>query len=323
MRSFAIKMKWIAAAKPTVLRCDRTCLPERQAMRRAECSSRSCPPLRTRITGRIASRAPGSGVVAYRGLRSDRRYQTQAKVSRPRTCGGGRAAGALREGQVRSAFGAVAEGLPTAAGSGRGRFGAAVRPAGPGGDDRADHLLGRLLATARADRVQRATGPRPGGAVGVRDPDWLAQALPEVAVRYLQLGRGRGYPPKPVPGTKIPFPCFRALGQSGSESSLRALVQLGQATRHRRLLQKRTRPSRRPAHATPLSAASRFTVALHFSRSHNWLLCTRHPRRTRHQRAALNRQALTGCREPAYPTSRCVVGPAHSGCEAVGLMRSS
>ena len=43
-------------------------------------------------------------------------------------------------------------------------------------------------------------------AVGVLDPDWLAQALPEVAVPCLQLGRGRGYPPKPVPGTKIPSP---------------------------------------------------------------------------------------------------------------------
>ena len=127
-------------------------------------------------------------------------------------------------------------------------------------------------------------------AVGVLDPDWLAQALPEVAVRCLQLGRGRGYPPKPVRGTKIPFPCFRALGQSGSESSLRALVQLGQATRHRRLLQKRTRPSRRPAHATP--CPRRAVLRLHsISAAHTTGCYARHPRRTRHQQAALNRRS--------------------------------
>jgi hypothetical protein len=61
--------------------------------------------------------------------------------------------------------------------------------------------------------------------------------LSVVAVRCLRLGPGRAYPPTPVPGTKIPFACFRALGQSGSAASLRALVQLGQATTNRRLLQ--------------------------------------------------------------------------------------
>jgi len=74
-------------------------------------------------------------------------------------------------------------------------------------------------------------------AAGVLDPDWLAEVLPAVAVRCLQLCPGRSYPPKPVPGTKIPFACFRALGQSGSDASLRALVHLGQATTNRRLLQ--------------------------------------------------------------------------------------
>jgi hypothetical protein len=74
-------------------------------------------------------------------------------------------------------------------------------------------------------------------AAGVLDPDWLAQVLSAVAVRCLQLCPGRTYPPKPVPGTKIPFACFRALGQSGSDASMRALVQLGQATTNRRLLQ--------------------------------------------------------------------------------------
>jgi hypothetical protein len=93
-------------------------------------------------------------------------------------------------------------------------------------------------------------------AAGVLDPDWLAEVLLAVAVRCLQLCPGPSYPPKPVPGTKIPFACFRALGQSGSEASLRALAQLGQATTNRRLLQEADRALTQ-ADARRLSASSR------------------------------------------------------------------
>jgi hypothetical protein len=74
-------------------------------------------------------------------------------------------------------------------------------------------------------------------AAGVLDPGWLPGVLEAVAVRCLEFGPWRGYPPTPVPGKKIPYACIRVLGRSGSEASLWALARIGHSTTDRRMTQ--------------------------------------------------------------------------------------
>jgi hypothetical protein len=74
-------------------------------------------------------------------------------------------------------------------------------------------------------------------AAGVLDPDWLPEVLVAVAERCVRLCPGHTYPRTPVPGMRIPNACFRVLGRSGSEASLRALIQIRGATTGRRGLQ--------------------------------------------------------------------------------------
>ena len=74
-------------------------------------------------------------------------------------------------------------------------------------------------------------------AAGVLDPDWLPEVLAAVAERCVRLCLGHKYPRTPVPGMRIPNACFRVLGRSGSEASLRALVKIRGATTGRRGLQ--------------------------------------------------------------------------------------
>jgi len=95
-------------------------------------------------------------------------------------------------------------------------------------------------------------------AAGVLDPDWLPEVLRAVAVRCLRLCRGHVYAhtPTPVPGEKIPYACFRALGMSGSDASLRALVRIGRATSNRRVLQELEKTLAEASTPQGMSAAS-------------------------------------------------------------------
>jgi hypothetical protein len=93
-------------------------------------------------------------------------------------------------------------------------------------------------------------------AAGVLDPDWLPEVLLAVAVRCLRLCRGHVYARTPVPAEKIPYACFRALGRSGSDASLRAVVRIGRATTNRRVLQELEKTLTAASERRGMSAAS-------------------------------------------------------------------
>ena len=70
-------------------------------------------------------------------------------------------------------------------------------------------------------------------AAGVLDPDWLPDVVRAAAVRCLRLSAGSRFHDTAVPGEKITYACFHALGASGSDAALVALARIGRATTSR------------------------------------------------------------------------------------------